>query len=762
MADRYIGKRLDGRYEVLEMIGSGGMANVYRAHDRLENTDVAVKILREEFLGNEDFVRRFKNESKAISLLSHPNIVRVFDVNFSDTIQCIVMELIDGITLKDYISRQGQLGWRDAVFFTEQILKALQHAHDRGIIHRDIKPQNIMLMPDGSIKVMDFGIARFSRSETRTITDKAIGSVHYISPEQAKGDTTDAKADIYSTGVMMYEMLTGRLPFESDSPVSVAIKQISDTPQSIREIDDTIPLALEEITFKAMAKDPAKRYQSAAQMLRDIDEFKRNPSIKFAYKYLSDDAPTRYVESAKAVRPLPPAPKSRRAKKRGGAFIIVSLSITLACVIGTAILIYMVLNLNGVLGETEDVSLPSFIGMNINEVRKNSDLSFKWEIEEEYNSVYGTGVIFDQTPVEKMVIKSGGTVKLKVSKGVEMVSIPMIKGMPMSDAVSLLRDKNLVVSVMLESDESVAEGQAFRTSPENGETVPAGSLVTLYINPALGGGSGNAYMPDVVGMPVTDARAKLAANRIKIKEIIYEESDVAKGIVFSQDMPKNHLVPYGAGVTLKVSEGPSERPFSWKASLPYSVGGNTTYNVEVKLNGQSAHSTSVSKGPTSKTFDFVGKGEATITVFVNGKLLYEVRINFDDGSSKVVTDNKGNFEMHKPDGGNNGGGGGGEGETVNKDALNNAISAATSLMGSVTVTEDGSGLPAGTKWMKPGDFSALENARNNGQAVSSNSSASQSEVDNATSAINSAMSKVNTSSGPSDPGDPEDPGDTEG
>ncbi|MCL1830271.1 MAG: protein kinase, partial [Oscillospiraceae bacterium] len=283
--DKYIGKRLDGRYEILEIIGTGGMANVYRAHDRLENVDVAVKILREEFLGNEDFVRRFKNESKAISLLSHPNIVKVFDVNFSDTVQCIVMELIDGITLKEYIDRQGQLGWRDAVFFTEQVLKALQHAHDRGIVHRDIKPQNIMLLANGTIKVMDFGIARFSRSETRTITDKAIGSVHYISPEQAKGDTTDAKADIYSTGVMLYEMLTGRLPFESDSPVSVAIKQISDTPKSMREVDDTIPLALEEITFKAMAKDPTKRYQSATQMLRDIEEFKRNPSIRFAYKY---------------------------------------------------------------------------------------------------------------------------------------------------------------------------------------------------------------------------------------------------------------------------------------------------------------------------------------------------------------------------------------------------------------------------------------------------------------------------------------------
>ncbi|MEG2678213.1 MAG: protein kinase, partial [Oscillospiraceae bacterium] len=275
----YIGKKLDGRYEIIELIGAGGMANVYKARDLRENRIVAVKILREEFLDNEELVRRFKNESKAIGLLSHPNIVKVFDVNFSDSVQFIVMEYIDGITLKDYIERKKPLSWKDTVHFTVQILRALQHAHDRGIVHRDIKPQNIMLLQDGSIKVMDFGIARFSRSETRTITDKTIGSVHYISPEQAKGDITDAKADLYSVGIMMYEMLTGKLPFDSDSAVSIAIKQISDNAKRPRDIVPEIPEALEEITLKAMAKNPNVRYQSASQMLRDIDDFKKNPSI---------------------------------------------------------------------------------------------------------------------------------------------------------------------------------------------------------------------------------------------------------------------------------------------------------------------------------------------------------------------------------------------------------------------------------------------------------------------------------------------------
>ncbi|MBQ3561957.1 MAG: serine/threonine protein kinase, partial [Clostridia bacterium] len=229
--DRFVGKRLDGRYEIREILGIGGMAVVYKAYDNVENRIVAIKILRKEYATNEEFLRRFKNESKAISLLSHPNIVKIYDVSFGDLIQYIVMEYIEGITLKEFIEREGSLSWKDAVYYTIQILRGLQHAHDRGIVHRDVKPQNIMLLPDGTIKVTDFGIARFARSEQKTITDKAIGSVHYISPEQARGETTDERTDIYSVGVILYEMLTGRLPFQADNAVSVAIMQLQREPQ---------------------------------------------------------------------------------------------------------------------------------------------------------------------------------------------------------------------------------------------------------------------------------------------------------------------------------------------------------------------------------------------------------------------------------------------------------------------------------------------------------------------------------------------------
>ena len=263
--DKYLGKRLDGRYELQEIVGVGGMAVVYKAYDNLENRIVAVKILKEEYTGNDEFLRRFINESKAISVLSHPNVVKVYDVSFGDLIQYIVMEYIDGITLKEYIEKSGPLSWNEAVQFTLQILRGLQHAHDKGVVHRDIKPQNIMVLPDGVIKVADFGIARFARSEQVTITDKAIGSVHYISPEQAKGEKTDEKADIYSVGVMLYEMITGKLPFQAESAVSVAIMQLQKDPTLPRDINGSIPLGLEQITMHAMQKDGVRRYKSASK-----------------------------------------------------------------------------------------------------------------------------------------------------------------------------------------------------------------------------------------------------------------------------------------------------------------------------------------------------------------------------------------------------------------------------------------------------------------------------------------------------------------
>ncbi|MCL2694073.1 MAG: protein kinase, partial [Oscillospiraceae bacterium] len=304
--DNNIGRKLDGRYELLELIGVGGMADIYKARDMVEDKIVAAKILKNELAESEDFLRRFRNESKAIALLSHPNIVKIFDVGFSDKIQFIVMEYIDGITLTEYIERQGVLKWRDALHFVIQILKALQHAHDRGIVHRDIKSQNVMLLSDGTIKVMDFGIARFNRETDKTISEKAIGSVHYISPEQARGDETDEKSDIYSVGVMLFEMLTGRKPFDGDNPVAIALMHMQTQPKKPTDINSSIPDGLEEITLKAMQKEPVKRYSTAGEMVGDIEEFKKNPSIVFEYKYFSSDKNEKYFDKTQNLPPVTP------------------------------------------------------------------------------------------------------------------------------------------------------------------------------------------------------------------------------------------------------------------------------------------------------------------------------------------------------------------------------------------------------------------------------------------------------------------------
>ena len=281
--DKNIGKKLDGRFEILRLIGTGGMADVYKAHDILEDKIVAVKILKKEFAENEEFLRRFRNESRAIAVLSHPNIVKVIDVSFSNKMQYIVMEYIDGITLKDYLETEKVLDWNTASYFMLQILRALGHAHDMGIVHRDVKPQNIMILSDGTIKVMDFGIAKFAREEGLTTTAQAIGSVHYISPEQARSDATDEKSDIYSAGIVFYEMLTGQKPFDNENPISVALMHMQARAKKPSDVNPDVPKGLEEIILKAIEKEPSDRYLSASVMINDIEKFKSSPEETFGY-----------------------------------------------------------------------------------------------------------------------------------------------------------------------------------------------------------------------------------------------------------------------------------------------------------------------------------------------------------------------------------------------------------------------------------------------------------------------------------------------
>ena len=531
--DSNIGKKLDGRYEITELIGVGGMADVYKAQDVMENRPVAVKILKPEFSGDEEFLRRFRNESKAIAVLSHPNIVKIYDVGFTDEIQFIVMEYIDGITLKEFIEQQGVLKWKDALHFITQILRALQHAHDKGIVHRDIKPQNIMLFTDGSIKVMDFGIARFSRIDGKTLSDKAIGSVHYISPEQAQGEMTDERSDIYSVGVMLYEMLTGRKPFDGDTAVNVALKHMQETAVPPREIMPAIPEALEEIVIHAMEKQPAQRYQSAAEMIRDIDTFKLNQSVVFGYKNgvspVSDNGGFYPVNNNNVTR-KPPIDEyddedeyydddeeyddddyddedddddyEEDTKKRSYVVPIL-LAVTVAVVIVAACIIgWTVINAFSKDGttsiHTSTVMLPNFVGENIVRVQQDWDDKLQLDLVNEYNTEYEEGIIFWQGQAVGKSVKEGTTITLKVSKGQRTAIIPDVSGSEAAVAESGLNAANFNVVLRSMWDDNIPEGIVIGTEPAAGTEFIEGGNVTIYVS--KGPLNNNVKVPNVVGL----------------------------------------------------------------------------------------------------------------------------------------------------------------------------------------------------------------------------------------------------------------------
>ncbi|MCI8755390.1 MAG: Stk1 family PASTA domain-containing Ser/Thr kinase [Oscillospiraceae bacterium] len=568
--DKYLGKKLDGRYEITELIGIGGMANVYKAYDVIENRVVAVKILREEYMGNEEMRRRFKNESKAMAVLNHSNVMRVYDVSFSDRMQSIVMEYIDGITLKEYIEQQGSLKWKEAVHFTVQTLRALQHAHDKGIVHRDIKPQNIMLLSDGTIKITDFGIARFARSETRTLTDKAIGSVHYISPEQAAGAATDARTDLYAVGVILYEMLTGRVPFEADTPVSVALKQIQSTAIPPRQINPSIPEGLQEITLHAMEKDITKRYQSAAQMLRDIDEFKRDPSISFEYKYLdvpSGREKSKYTDAIRSVRAekdnkkMSKKKKKRRKPKRA-PIIPVLAGVTTAFVIVTGAFILWMFMMNNPFTEVAQDYTPDLVGQKWNNVQvapKYEKFIIEPDGDPEYNNEYGRGVIFDQTPKAGMNIKLNKKIKVKISRGPQSLLLPDYSGQDLTQVVAELSSQGIDTLQKGKFDDATPVNTIINTSPPSGTEVGAGEAVTLYYS--MGKKETVVPVPDLKGVTPADAQTIIENLGLKIGTTTYDETvedESLIGTIVGQSPAPPSQAPSGSAIDITVAGASNE------------------------------------------------------------------------------------------------------------------------------------------------------------------------------------------------------------
>ena len=650
--DRFIGKRLDGRYEIHELIGVGGMAYVYKAYDRVEGRWVAIKILKEEFSNNSDFLRRFRNESKAIAVLNHPNIVKVYDVSFGDQIQYIVMEFIDGITLKEYIEQEGTIRWQEAVHFTTQILMALECAHEKGIIHRDIKPQNIMLLQDGSIKVADFGIARFLQSETQTMTDKAIGSVHYIAPEQASGDYITDKADIYSVGVMLYEMLTGKLPFVADNAVSVALMQLQAKPVMPRELNPSIPRGLEQITMRAMEKNPVDRFQSAGEMLDDLDEFRRNPNIVFHYDLQTANArydASRSMEAYDASRQAPAynddyeyeeeLVRSRRSAK--GAMVVKGV-LAAAIIVGLAVAVIYFLNYWNNRPEAGDdlLEMPNLVGQLYEDVIANEEYAdFNIQVREGNDPDLQPGEIMNQDPAAGIMVKKDADVELLVNGGVGQVEVPDVvtDHMTLEEAQQAIEDAGLHSQVENVADDEVEEGRVISTNPEPGTMVDSGSTVTLRVS--TGPAEEMVTVPDgLVGDTLANVSAKLEEAGLVVGNVNRDDtSTLTVDTVISLSPNEGSEISKGSTVDITVSSGKgATKTLSTSIPLPSSVSEDIT--LEVYRNGTKVTTDTVNPAyGSSYSLSFTGtSGSETVVVTLNSQTYMELQFDFDTQSVQVI------------------------------------------------------------------------------------------------------------------------------
>lgn len=552
--DKYIGKMLDDRYEILEVIGEGGMAIVYRALDHRLNRDVAVKIMRDEMAADEEFRRCFCTESHAVAMLSHPNIVAVYDVSHNDNVEYIVMELVDGITLKQYIERKGVVAWKEVVHFTKQISKALAHAHERGIIHRDIKPQNIMLLRDGTIKVGDFGIAALE-NEVYENNGEAIGSIHYIAPEQARGECPDARSDIYSLGVMMYEMLTGGLPFTGNTLGEIAVQHMNAKPVPPHEKNPEIPLELERITLKAMSAELSERYQSANELLSDLEAFIHTPVT------IDGESADYENPDVKPVRSSTELSRERYRLRRRRSDVVSFMSGTFGLLVLAVALFAFLWNfwLKDVFSPAERIALPNFEGSNYESIINNTELSSMYK----FNVIYISddsvepGIVISQSPAagrSMMVTPSGIEVDLTVNAGVSLTSVPDVLNTDYRDAMRNLRAEGFNVEIENAASDSYTKDYVIATSPVAGEQLSSGS--TVYITVSAGPEIQYVSMPNLVGSTEDSAISRIESSNLSYGGSDRVVSDYEAGTVIDQSISSSESVAEHTKVYLTVSSGP--------------------------------------------------------------------------------------------------------------------------------------------------------------------------------------------------------------
>ncbi len=589
--DKYIGRLLDNRYEILEVIGTGGMAVVYKARCHRLNRLVAIKILKDDYLEDEEFRRRFHSESQAVAMLGHPNIVSIYDVSSSITADYIVMELIDGITLKQYMEKKGVLNWKETLHFAIQIAKALEHAHSKGIVHRDIKPHNVMVLKNGSVKVTDFGIARMM-SKGNTLTKEALGSVHYISPEQAKGGRVDNRSDIYSLGVVMYEMMSGRPPYDGESPVAVAIQHINGGAVMPSTLNPNIPGGLEQIIMKAMAHEPGARYSTAGLMLADMDEFRKNPAVLFDYNTPPTDDVTKLQKPPLTLNPEEPETKAERVERkktdvselpqrrraneaargdrrnpgqrnkkhtdsRSNAGTIAIIACSAVMVIAIVIFLFVLFS-DGTGSNTQLVEVPSLVGQQFDKLPSYENIVI--EKKEEYDDTYPAGQIIEQRPDAGVKIQAGQSVWVVVSKGEapKVIQMPSVINWELSQAERALNNLslNLQIKVEEEFNDKVAKGSVIRTEPMAQMELSADQKITLYVS--LGAEIKTSNMPDVVGDKRDSAVNVLKSQELDLDVQIEEiyDSVVIEGDVIRTEPVAHEELKTGQKVTLFVSKGP--------------------------------------------------------------------------------------------------------------------------------------------------------------------------------------------------------------
>ena len=597
--DRYIGRLLDNRYEILEVIGTGGMAVVYKARCHRLNRLVAIKILKDEYSKDEEFRRRFHAESQAVAMLGHPNIVQVYDVSSTGEADYIVMELIDGITLKQYMEKKGVLNWKETLHFGMQIAKALEHAHSRGIVHRDIKPHNVMVLKNGSVKVADFGIAQVM-SKSNTLTKEALGSVHYISPEQAKGGRVDNRSDIYSLGVVMYEMMTGRPPYDGESPVAVAIKHINGGAAMPSTLNPNIPGGLEQIIMKAMAHEPANRYATATAMLYDMEEFRKNPSILFGFSDAMVDEilmphqqtpeppvqqhPRTTAERVAGVKPensgavrrseqrrtpqdAQSARKRREEQEEANRSRVATIAIVACSAVAVlAIIVFLITLVNGGLFNQNQslVPVPDLVNKVYADLPSYSDFQIRLG-KQEYNDTYEAGRIIHQEPASGTSVDKGTEIVVTVSLGPEpeatqskvmnfLVDWDKERAKAELNAMGL----KLKITEKEETSDSVKEGCVTRTEPVVGQPLTEGQEVILWIS--IGPEVKKEYMPNVVGMNYATAKKVLADNGFSNVDFEIVDSNEDKDEVVEQPYPRNEELDLTTEIILKISGGPTEPP----------------------------------------------------------------------------------------------------------------------------------------------------------------------------------------------------------